>query len=164
MGRNNYDDDRTEFYERDDDDYSNFRSRNDEDDDETKFDDFSSSDNDDFFDDSDETINMKRKKPDILGFIVVKKGRRKNDKFDLTKSDVIIGKSHKCCDIVFDDEDISKIHCRIRKDPDKNEFHFFDCGSTNGSEVNGQDTHHVVLKSHDKITLGENTGIVFVQV
>jgi len=82
----------------------------------------------------------------------------------LTKNDIIIGKNPKCCDIVFDEDEVSKIHCRIRKDPDKNEFHFFDCGSTNGTLVNGQETHHTILKSHDRITLGESIEIVFVQV
>lgn len=115
-------------------------------------------------DDDGVTVSQKKKKPEILGFLVVKKGKRKNDKFDLTKEDTIIGKNPRCCDIALDDDEISKIHCRIRRDPDKNEFHFYDCGSTNGSLVNGEGVHHIVLKSHDKILLGENVELVFVQV
>jgi len=156
--KRNFDDEETnEFFEREDD--------------------FDGFDDDDFGDDEDEetvfdeedsaerTVESgKKRKAEILGFIVVKKGRRKNDKYDLTKNDIIIGRSNKCCDIVMDDEDISKIHCRIRRDPEKNEFHFFDCGSTNGTMINNEEVHTKILKSHDVITLGESVEIVFIQV
>ena len=106
----------------------------------------------------------KRRKNEILGFLVVKKGKRKNDKYELTRDDVIIGRSSKSCDFVLDDDEVSRIHCRIRKDKDKNEFYFFDCGSTNGTLVNNEQVHTKLLKSHDVITLGENVEIVFIQV
>jgi len=116
-------------------------------------------------DDGDRTvITGARKKQEILGFIVVKKGKRKGDKFDLTSDDVIIGRSSRCCDILIDDEDVSKIHCRIRMDTDKNEFNFFDCGSTNGTMINGESVHHKVLKSHDIINIGESVELIFIQV
>jgi pSer/pThr/pTyr-binding forkhead associated (FHA) protein len=156
------DPDKTEFFEEfEDEPKSNFRNDN-FDDDETIEEGFDRYKDD--IDDDEMTMNYKKKRPDILGFIVIKKGKRKNDKYDLTKSDIIIGKNQRCCDIVIDDEGISRIHCRIRKDAEKNDFHFYDCGSTNGSLVNGAEVHHVILKSHDKITLGEDVEIVFIQV
>lgn len=157
--------DETEFWESYDEDHSDSYSSGsgDETIDETNYRNQYSGGSEDA-DDNDRTMSIKKKKPEILGFLVIKKGKRKNDKFDLTKEDIIIGKNQRCCDITIDDDDVSRIHCRIRKDPDKNEFHFFDCGSTNGSFVNDEDVHHVVLKSHDKIVLGENVELVFVQV
>lgn len=119
----------------------------------------------DYGGDGGETVmTTSKSKPQILGFLVVKRGRRKNEKFDLTKTDIIIGRSPKCCDIILEDDEVSKIHCRIRKDPDKNEFLFFDCGSTNGTAVNKQSVTNVPLKSHDVITLGETVELVFIQV
>ena len=130
------------------------------------FDDKTRIDHDDFGDDEGEktVYASKKRKAEILGFLVVKKGNRKNDRIDITKSDIIIGRSPKCCDIVFDDEDISKIHCRIRKDENGDKFLFFDCGSTNGTLINGEELHTKVLDSHDKITLGDSVEIVFIQV
>ncbi|MBZ0199916.1 MAG: FHA domain-containing protein [Ignavibacteriaceae bacterium] len=157
------DNDETEFWESFDESADSFNSKNDDETiDETDYRDSSGSS--DYEDESDRTVSLKKKKPEILGFLVVKKGKRKNDKFDLTKEDIIIGKNPRCCDIPIDDDDISRIHCRIRKEPDKNEFHFYDCGSTNGSFVNDEEVHHVILKSHDKIVLGENVELIFVQV
>jgi len=157
--RRDFDDDETnEFFERED-DFDGFDDDDFGDDDETV-----SYEEDDYSGDSGEkTVESgKKRKAEILGFLVVKKGRRKNDKYDLTKNDTIIGRSNRCCDII--DEDISKIHCRIRRDPEKNEFHFFDCGSTNGTMINNEEVHTKILKSHDVITLGEGVEIVFIQV
>lgn len=166
MGRRNRDDDdrTTEYFEEEGGDFDDDFGDDFDDDDETRErdhgDDYAYND-----DDGGKTVETgKRKKLDIFGFIVVKKGRRKNDRYDLTQEDVIIGRSQRCCDILIDDEDVSKIHCRIRKDPDKNEFHFFDCGSTNGTLVNGEEVHHKILSSHDIISLGESVEIVFIQV
>ena len=159
MSRNrNFNDDETNEYFEPDDEFGNW---GDDDDDETRGPDS------DLQGDSegDKTIESgKRKKSEILGFLVIKKGKRKNDKFELTKDDVIIGRSSRCCDFVLDDEEVSRIHCRIRKDKDKNEFYFFDCGSTNGTLVNNEQHSTKLLKSHDVITLGENVEIVFLQV
>lgn len=155
------------YYEEEEDEFDSFEDFEEKD----RDDDLTRNEMADFVDDDEdgdggETVisDRKKKKPEILGFIVIKKGLRKNDRFDLTKSDIIIGRSQKCCDLILEDEDISKIHCRIRKDTDSNEFLFFDCGSTNGTLVNGEEVHHKTLKSHDTITLGETVEIVFIQV
>jgi len=107
------------------------------------------------------TDDLKKKK--ALAFVVMKKGRRKGERFDLDKNDVLVGRSSKICDVVIDEEEVSKIHCRIRKD-EKDNFLLFDCGSTNGTKVNGQDTHFAELKSNDVITLGEYAELVFMEV
>jgi|GEM_PF-2938360 len=159
--RKDFDDDEAnEFFERDD-DFEDFNDSNDFEGDET----IPEESDDDRGEGGDKTAySDKKRKNEIFGFIVIKKGKRKNDKYDLTKADVIIGRSSKCCDIVLDDEEVSKIHCRIRKDPDKNEFHFFDCGSTNGTMVNNEVLHTKILQSHDVITLGESVELIFIQV
>ncbi|MBK7377692.1 MAG: FHA domain-containing protein [Ignavibacteriales bacterium] len=159
--RKDFDDDETnEFFERDD-DFEDFKDSDDFEGGET----IPEESDDDRGESGDKTVySDKKRKSEIFGFIVIKKGKRKNDKYDLTKEDVIIGRSSKCCDIVLDDEEVSKIHCRIRKDPDKNEFHFFDCGSTNGTMVNNEVLHTKILQSHDVITLGESVELIFIQV
>ncbi|GMU86700.1 MAG: hypothetical protein AMXMBFR48_19410 [Ignavibacteriales bacterium] len=173
MAKKNFfdDDDATrEYFEPEDDSggRGGYSRGGDDDDDRTRF----GSDDDDYGggrgryeDDGGETVlTGGRSKAQILGLIVVKKGRRKNEKFDLTKNDIIIGRSPKCCDIILEDDEVSKIHCRIRKNPGTNEFLFFDCGSTNGTMVNGASATNIVLKSHDIITLGESVELVYIQV
>ncbi len=59
---------------------------------------------------------------------------------------------HEECDIVLDDENISRRHAELQ--PHKESFLLVDLGSTNGCKVNGERHNKAQLWDGDEVTLG----------
>lgn len=71
---------------------------------------------------------------------------------------VTIGRSHRA-DITINDLLLSRIHAEVRLSA-QGGFELFDNGSTNLTIVNDQDIDHVVLKTGDRILLGDTELLV----
>ena len=69
----------------------------------------------------------------------------------LSGSRVTLGRSREC-DIVVDDENVSRRHAELRRD--NGDWHVVDLGSTNGVKVNRRRVDHARLQHGDRITLG----------
>lgn len=90
-----------------------------------------------------------------LAWIVVFKGKKNLGKFDLEADDYLIGRAD-YCDIRLSDPDqeLSRLHGRIRFDDGSQQFTYYDCGSANGSLLNGEEVSRKELKDNDKLTIG----------
>jgi pSer/pThr/pTyr-binding forkhead associated (FHA) protein len=75
---------------------------------------------------------------------------------------VTIGRSHRA-DIAINDLLLSRIHAEIRAS-DHGEFELVDNESTNLTIVNEQDIDRVILKTGDKILLGDTELIVEIEL
>lgn len=75
---------------------------------------------------------------------------------------VTIGRSHRA-DIAINDLLLSRIHAEIRAS-DNGEFELVDNESTNLTIVNEQDIDRVILKTGDKILLGDTELIVEIEL
>ena len=75
---------------------------------------------------------------------------------------VTIGRSHRA-DIAINDLLLSRIHAEIRAS-ENNEFELVDNESTNLTIVNEQDIDRVILKTGDKILLGDTELIVEIEL
>jgi pSer/pThr/pTyr-binding forkhead associated (FHA) protein len=75
---------------------------------------------------------------------------------------VTIGRSHRA-DIAINDLLLSRIHAEIRVS-DNGEFELVDNESTNLTIVNEQDIDRVILKTGDKILLGDTELIVEIEM
>jgi pSer/pThr/pTyr-binding forkhead associated (FHA) protein len=75
---------------------------------------------------------------------------------------VTIGRSHRA-DIAINDLLLSRIHAEIRAS-ENNEFELVDNESTNLTIVNEQDIERVILKTGDKILLGDTELIVEIEL
>jgi pSer/pThr/pTyr-binding forkhead associated (FHA) protein len=75
---------------------------------------------------------------------------------------VTIGRSHRA-DIAINDLLLSRIHAEIRAS-ENGEFELVDNESTNLTIVNEQDIDRVILKTGDKILLGDTELIVEIEV
>ncbi|MCP4155675.1 MAG: GGDEF domain-containing protein [bacterium] len=76
--------------------------------------------------------------------------------YHFTNNSIIIGRDTGCA-IRLKDEKISKNHCRIDivRDLDVEHVMIKDLGSTNGTYINGEIVQQAILKSGDKITIGD---------
>lgn len=77
--------------------------------------------------------------------LVVEQGKLAGYGYDLERSVVVIGRGQDC-DIILDEHQVSRQHARLQQTPDG--WTLVDLGSTNGTQVNGQQ-----LKAHAPYTL-----------
>ena len=73
--------------------------------------------------------------------------------YEVRDNEIIIGRSPQC-DILLDDEEVSKLHTKIRVVDGV--FYVDDLGSANGTFVNGKQEYHAELKDGDEIMIGEH--------
>lgn len=73
-------------------------------------------------------------------------------KYDLTKRQVVIGRSRDC-DVTVDDPNVSRRHAEVRQD--EGAYWIVDLGSTNGIEVNGSRVERAQLENDDRIVVGK---------
>jgi hypothetical protein len=97
----------------------------------------------------------KDRRADLLAWLIVFKGKKNVGKFDLEADDYLIGRA-RFCDLRLDDDDqeLSRLHARIRFDESTRQYMYYDCGSANGSRINGEDVFRKELKDNDRISLG----------
>jgi pSer/pThr/pTyr-binding forkhead associated (FHA) protein len=109
--------------------------------------------------DSEETVLLKKdRRSNVVAWLVVFRGKKTEGKYDLTQNDYLIGRG-KYCDIILDDEDqeLSRLHGRIRFDEVTKKYMYFDCGSANGSKINDTEVQTKELEDNDKIIAGPYT-------
>jgi len=70
----------------------------------------------------------------------------------LTRAGATIG-SHGACDIVLDDDTVSRMHARVERTDDG--YAITDVGSSNGVRVNGERTTHRLLMPGDVVHVGD---------
>ncbi|NPV52894.1 MAG: DUF3662 and FHA domain-containing protein [Firmicutes bacterium] len=84
--------------------------------------------------------------------LVVERGDRLGEEFGLTEGVTIIGR-RKSSDVVLEDPSTSRDHAEVRYERDG--FVLVDCGSTNGTFVNGKRIERHVLQDGDLIRVGK---------
>lgn len=90
-----------------------------------------------------------------LGLLWVLEGYRRGKLYQIGDGDLIGKREGK---LILDDPKVSTPHCRFRLD--KNKFVLWDCGSKNGTFVNGKRiSSATVLEENDQIKIGD---VVFV--
>ncbi len=91
----------------------------------------------------------------IVAMISIVRGRNKGYVFNMEENtSVTIGRDSAQCNLVILDKGISRKHCEIRNE--ESVFTVADCGSANGTFVNGQRiAEPVELKSNDRIQIGQ---------
>lgn len=89
--------------------------------------------------------------PLILAKIRVESGPLREKIFNLNKDSIVIGR-RESCDIVLDDDSISRRHARL--DLSRGVYLIHDLDSTNGTKVNGERITTRTLKSGDVLTFG----------
>ena len=77
--------------------------------------------------------------------LVVEQGKLAGHGFDLERSVIVIGRGQDC-DIILDEHQVSRQHARLQHTPQG--WMLLDLGSTNGTQVNGQQ-----LKAHEPYAL-----------
>jgi pSer/pThr/pTyr-binding forkhead associated (FHA) protein len=77
--------------------------------------------------------------------LVVEQGKLAGHGFDLARSVIVIGRGQDC-DIILDEHQVSRQHARLQQTPQG--WMLLDLGSTNGTQVNGQQ-----LKAHEPYAL-----------
>ncbi len=86
-----------------------------------------------------------RRRPPVVGFLVIASSRRKGHRFDLIEEENIIGRGSECHIQLEDpDHELSRIHAKIRIEG--GQFYIFDMGSSNGTFVNGEDLREIGKK------------------
>jgi len=90
-----------------------------------------------------------------LGLLWVLEGYRRGKIYKISEGDLVGKKEGK---LILDDPKVSTPHCRFRIE--KNKFVLWDCGSKNGTFVNGKRiTSVTTLEENDQIKIGD---VVFV--
>ncbi len=95
----------------------------------------------------------KNKQVETLGYLVMKSKIYGTNIYEVRDNEIIIGRSPQC-DILLDDEEVSKLHTKIRVVDGV--FYVDDLGSANGTFVNGKQEYHAELKDGDEIMIGEH--------
>ena len=86
--------------------------------------------------------------------LVVEQGKLAGHGFDLARSVIVIGRGQDC-DIILDEHQVSRHHARLQQTPQG--WMLLDLGSTNGTQVNGQQlrAHEpYALQPGDRVALG----------
>lgn len=103
--------------------------------------------------------DSKKEEPAVQPTIEVVGGQANQKVFTLGREKIKIGRS-KFNDVVLDDEKVSRSHAEIYFE--EGYYVIEDLNSTNGVQVNDQLIHKMLLKSGDRLTLGD-TVLVFTQ-
>src|SRR4051812_29282386 len=91
--------------------------------------------------------------------LIVTRDREEIGRYDLTDT-VVVGRSREC-DVVIDDDKVSRQHCPIERRPPGG-WRIVDLGSRNGLVFKGQPTTERPLQDSDRIWLGKHIRIQFV--
>ena len=90
--------------------------------------------------------------------ILILTSEKKETVFELDKDVLVIGRKSDC-DIILNDEQISKHHARIIKDGER--YRIEDLGSMNGTCINGKEIKRVLLRDGDRINITDTVLLVY---
>jgi pSer/pThr/pTyr-binding forkhead associated (FHA) protein len=93
--------------------------------------------------------------------LVMRRGPTPGAIFDLTESEILIGRGGRCHIVIRDDE-VSREHCRLVRS--SHGYELIDAHSTNGTFVNGQRIRQRALQSGELIELGDSVTLRYEQV
>lgn len=85
---------------------------------------------------------------DLLGYLIMRSSKYGMQVYELKQREIIIGRADSC-DIVLDDDEVSKQHTKIRIV--ENKYYVDDMGSANGTMLNDAQTYHSELKDGDSV-------------
>ena len=88
----------------------------------------------------------------LKAMILINRGENRGSRFLITHEGVTIGRSP-VSGVFLDDVTVSRVHAAIEKS--HSGFVVKDCGSLNGTYVNGESVSQVELKSGDEIQIGK---------
>jgi pSer/pThr/pTyr-binding forkhead associated (FHA) protein len=111
------------------------------------------------------TINIRREEPPTFAWFVLVEGIHAGKIFRLHSDVTLIGRDPSC-DIVLDDQAISRQHVKIRSDEgdeDEQVFVLHDLATENGTFVNDEEVLKHELSDGDHVRMGR-TQMVFKQV
>lgn len=103
--------------------------------------------------------------PPSFAWLVIRKGPRAGHIFRLNTEVTTIGRDPQC-DIILDDEAISRQHAKVRVEKNQDgepQFFIYDLATSNGTKVNGQAILKQPLSDGDSVEIGR-TELVFKQV
>ena len=104
-------------------------------------------------------LDLKKETGVVQPALEVVSGQANQQRFTLSQEKLKLGRS-KYNDLILDDEKVSRTHAEIYFEDGY--YVIEDLNSTNGVQVNDQVIHKILLKSGDRITLGD-TQLVFTQ-
>ncbi|MGB0387918.1 MAG: FHA domain-containing protein [Ardenticatenaceae bacterium] len=110
---------------------------------------------------ADATFILSPKHKPSFAWLVIVKGSRLGQLFEVKEAGSKIGRRGKCDILLSQDESVSSEHAKVYKEGDH--FVVHDLASANGTFVNGQQVYHHPLKDNDSITIGR-TVLVFKQL
>lgn len=99
-----------------------------------------------------------KRRPNLSPYLIVLNGDRVGEMFKIVKDEITIGRSEDC-DIVIEDDGVSRWHCKITQTA--KEVVLLDNESTNGTFANGERIQTITLQDGDKIQLGQITVLKF---
>jgi DNA-binding NtrC family response regulator len=94
----------------------------------------------------------------MISSVVVLNGKHTGHTVELDPTSTVTLGRHSSRDIALDDEQASRLHARISYRAEH--WHLEDCDSTNGTFVNSQPVHQVILESGDLIRIGSRLILV----
>ncbi|MEZ4406506.1 MAG: GGDEF domain-containing protein [Polyangiales bacterium] len=87
--------------------------------------------------------------------LVILYGENLGSRVALESSPVLVGRGSQC-ELRFDEECVSRTHCRIEPDPATGGWRVVDLGSTNGTFVNDRSVQTAPLTHGDQLQIGRN--------
>lgn len=90
---------------------------------------------------------------DLLGYLIMRSRKYGMQVYELKQREVVIGRADSC-DIVIDDEEVSKQNTKVRIIG--NQYFVDDMGSANGTILNDAQTYHSELKDGDVIKINDH--------
>ena len=112
-----------------------------------------------------ETINIRKEEPPSFAWFVMVEGIHAGKIFRLHADVTLIGRDPSC-DIVLDDQAISRQHVKVRTDEDEDDDQIFvlhDLATENGTFVNDEEVLKHQLSDGDHVLMGR-TELIFKQV
>lgn len=95
----------------------------------------------------------RRRRRTTRAALTVKRPRAKEFRLELDRDSTLIGRDAGC-DIVLDEDGVSRRHARIDK-TEAGYFELVDLSSTNGTLVDGRGVSHMLLLDGDRFVIGD---------
>ena len=101
-----------------------------------------------------ETTQQQKKTIQLTPYLCIQSPNKLARRYRLSSGYIVLGRGQSC-DIVLDDERVSREHCRVWLDADKR-INILDLNSTNGTKIDGKLIHQDTLSPHNRLKLGHH--------